>query len=212
MPFSKGQSGNPAGRPVGSRKRRTLAFEEAFEQYGEPLIDRIVDRAMGGDPTAMRLCMERLLPIAHERPVSLSLPPIESEDDARVALKQITAEVAAGAITIREVVEALHMVEWLTFGSLSIDTVKRLARVERRLAKSLAWLDLDHDGFFRRAAERSRPNAGVVVGEPPLKSGEQTAQTDGGTEETGEPAAESKIPAAPTEEQRWQLASHCKDQ
>ena len=154
MPFSKGQSGNPAGRAPGSRNRRTLAFEAAFEVHGETLIDRIAERAKGGDPTAMRLCMERLLPMGRERPVALTLPPIESEDDARAALRQINAGVTEGTITIREAVEALHMVEWLSVGSSSIEAMQRLARVEAGLAKSLAAVGLDHDFIFRKQAAR----------------------------------------------------------
>ena len=31
MPFQKGQSGNPAGRPRGSRNRSTILFENLLE-------------------------------------------------------------------------------------------------------------------------------------------------------------------------------------
>ncbi len=62
-PFEKGRSGNPAGRRTGSRNKATLAL--AGES--EALTRRAVELALAGDPTAMRLCLERILPPCRER-------------------------------------------------------------------------------------------------------------------------------------------------
>ena len=35
MKFQPGQTGNPAGRPPGSRNKKTIALEEAFEEHAE---------------------------------------------------------------------------------------------------------------------------------------------------------------------------------
>jgi hypothetical protein len=42
------------------------------------LTRRAVELALVGDPTAMRLCLERILPPCRERTVKFALPPIES--------------------------------------------------------------------------------------------------------------------------------------
>ena len=57
-----GQSGNPAGRPPGSRNPATLAAEVLLEGEAEALTRRAIERAMEGDVTALRLCLERVLP------------------------------------------------------------------------------------------------------------------------------------------------------
>ncbi len=36
MPFKRGQSGNPAGRPVGSRNKRTIVAEKLFSENLAP--------------------------------------------------------------------------------------------------------------------------------------------------------------------------------
>ena len=43
MIFEKGQSGNPAGRPPGSRNKATVLAETMFQGAGEEII-RTVDR------------------------------------------------------------------------------------------------------------------------------------------------------------------------
>ena len=63
MPFQPGQSGNPAGRPVGSRNKVNRDLDEAFSAGGAELIVCILERAKAGDPAAMRLCMDRALPM-----------------------------------------------------------------------------------------------------------------------------------------------------
>ena len=62
MTFQPGQSGNPAGRAVGSRNKKTLAVEAALFDHAQELVQDLVRRAKNGEPAAMRLCMERILP------------------------------------------------------------------------------------------------------------------------------------------------------
>ena len=77
-PFEKGRSGNPAGRRPGSRNKATLAAAALLAGESEALTRRAVELALAGDPTAMRLCIERLLPPCRERTVKFTFRPIES--------------------------------------------------------------------------------------------------------------------------------------
>ena len=59
--FVKGQSGNPAGRPVGS-KNKCSQFRELLEDDLPALVSVLLDKALEGDMNAMRLLLERLVP------------------------------------------------------------------------------------------------------------------------------------------------------
>ena len=108
-PFEKGRSGNPGGRRRGSRNKATLAAAALLAGESEALTRKAVEMALGGDPTAMRLCMERVLPPCRERTVKFSLPPIEaartgkscgpSPQDVSLAMDAVTSALARGEIT-----------------------------------------------------------------------------------------------------------------
>jgi hypothetical protein len=53
-----------------------------LEGEAEALTRRAVELAFAGGPTAMRLCIERILPLCRERMVRFPLPRIESAADA----------------------------------------------------------------------------------------------------------------------------------
>jgi hypothetical protein len=70
--------GSPRRRRPGSRNKATLAAAALLAGESEALTRKAVELALAGDPTAMRLCIERLLPPCRERTVKFTLPPIES--------------------------------------------------------------------------------------------------------------------------------------
>jgi len=122
QPFEKGRSGNPAGRRRGSRNRATLAAAVLLEGESEALTRKAVELALAGDPVALRLCIERILPVCRERAVRLALPPIEGASDVSAAANAVTSALARGALTPGEAERIAIVVE--TFAR-AIDTTKR---------------------------------------------------------------------------------------
>jgi hypothetical protein len=111
MKFQPGQSGNPAGRPPGSRNKKTLAIEEAFDEHAEEILQHLIEGAKNGDKTAQRLCMERMLAPKRQRPIAIDLPVIEGPEDARKAFAVVVAELSAGNLTISEVSGLIALIE-----------------------------------------------------------------------------------------------------
>ena len=99
-PFVKGRSGNPGGRRFGSRNKATMAALELLADEAEALTRKAVEAALAGDPTAMRLCLERILP--RDRAVKFALPRIKSAADIARAMEAVTAALADGQITPAE--------------------------------------------------------------------------------------------------------------
>jgi hypothetical protein len=64
--FQKGISGNPKGRPKGARNKTTTMAEALLEGQAEALVQKVVSMALKGNTTAMRLCLERLIPPKRE--------------------------------------------------------------------------------------------------------------------------------------------------
>src|SRR5205809_278788 len=59
MQFQKGQSGNPAGRPRGSRNMASIRMQDMLEQNLDALVGKAVAMALAGEIGALRLCLDR---------------------------------------------------------------------------------------------------------------------------------------------------------
>jgi len=136
MPFVKGQSGNPAGRPVGSRNKFTHDMQEALDKKGLPVIDMLVEHAIDANPAAMRLCIDRLM--GRHRPCAVALPSPEAPDYTVTALAEIHRALGAGEIASDE---ASRLVDFVgrtarvlaSKAAAEIDVAQRLARCEEAL-------------------------------------------------------------------------------
>ena len=110
-PFTKGQSGNPAGKPKGARHRATLAAEALLDGEAEALTRKAIELALAGDPIALRLCLDRILPPRRERPTTFALPELRSAADGGAAMAAILAAVGAGNTCLAEASELAKLVD-----------------------------------------------------------------------------------------------------
>jgi hypothetical protein len=79
--FQPRQSGNPAGRRRGSRNKAALTAATSLDGEAMELTRRAVEAALAGDMLGMKLCLGRVLPRCHERPVKFSLPSLAAIGD-----------------------------------------------------------------------------------------------------------------------------------
>jgi hypothetical protein len=129
-PFRPGQSGNPNGRPKGSRNRTTLALESLLDGQAQALTQKAIDLALAGDLTALRICLDRILPIRKDRAIEIVLPAIATIADAPKAIGAITAAVARGEITATEAADVSRLVETYVRAIEASDLDKRLKAIE----------------------------------------------------------------------------------
>jgi uncharacterized protein DUF5681 len=163
-PFAKGPSNRPPGRRAGSRNKKTLAAAVLLEGEAETLTRRAVELALAGDPTAMRLCIERILPPCRERAVKFALPPIESAADIAPAMKAVTSALAAGIITPGEAGTIAAVVDTFVRAIETSDFDRRLKIMEADLpacapeARPQRWTpdDAGYSTYAREFALDSR--------------------------------------------------------
>jgi hypothetical protein len=129
--FTKGQSGNPAGKPKGARGKATLIAEQLMDGETEALTRKCIALALAGDLQAMRLCLERILPPRKDRPVLFQLPPMKTLADAVQAVGLITDAVAAGDLTPGEAADFVKLVDSFTKATEILDLAARIEALEQ---------------------------------------------------------------------------------
>lgn len=92
------------GRPRGSRNKATLAAQALLDGHSDTLIKKCMHMALSGDATAMRLCMERLLPTRKELPVSVA--PLRGRTAGEIAQssERLLKQFSSGQLTPAEAV------------------------------------------------------------------------------------------------------------
>ncbi|EIZ81885.1 hypothetical protein WYO_5473 [Methylobacterium sp. GXF4] len=129
--FEPGRSGNPGGRPKGARNRSTTALEAIFDGESEALTRKVIELALDGDTVALRMCLDRLMPVRKDRPITFVLPEIETAADLTKATKALLQGVADGEITPSEAAELSKLVDAHTKAIEAVDLATRLSALEQ---------------------------------------------------------------------------------
>jgi len=132
-PFQKGQSGNPKGRPVGSRHKVSILIETLIEARAEDVAQAALQAAIdGGDATLLKALLDRLAPARKERPVQVDLPALSSPADAPGVAAALLAKAAAGELTPGEAQGLANLLEAFRRQSELCDLEARIAALEAR--------------------------------------------------------------------------------
>jgi Family of unknown function (DUF5681) len=126
--FKPGQSGNPAGKPKGTRNATTLALEALLDGQASALTQKAINLALAGDMAALRLCLDRILPPRKDSPVAFDLPEIKALNDAVPAMGALVKAVGQGDLTPTEAGELTKMVQ--AFAKI-IETAELEERVQK---------------------------------------------------------------------------------
>jgi hypothetical protein len=128
MPFVKGTSGNPSGRPRGETARGALQRQVA--QAMPAVIAKLVQLAVDGDVQAAKLLLDRLIaPVrAIDEPVKLQLP----EDHAGRG-EAIVEAVAAGRLTPSQAATLMQVLD-------VAQAIAERGELERRMASIELWM------------------------------------------------------------------------
>jgi hypothetical protein len=127
---------------------RALAAEYLFDAHAKAIVQRLLELAEKGDPTALRLCLERIMPPLRERPLQFELPPLATPADAVAAIAAITAGLADGSLSAAEGLGLARMVR------IFVETLVLAERVEQETQRQPTDLPLQESGA--RAAQLRR--------------------------------------------------------
>jgi hypothetical protein len=97
-PFAPGQSGNPAGRPRGSRNRATLAAQIWLDESVGEIASKAREMALSGDRSMITLLLTPVL--RQERPITFELPELRTAADVENLMTMLLEQVAGGEITL----------------------------------------------------------------------------------------------------------------
>ena len=131
--FKAGQSGNPQGRPKGALNKATMAAQKLLDGEAQTITQKAVDLAKEGNPVALRLCLERIVPPRKDRPVNLQLPKMAGVGDIPAVLIAILGAVADGKITPQEGQAVAGMIEAYRKGAELSEIEARLKALEEKI-------------------------------------------------------------------------------
>jgi Family of unknown function (DUF5681) len=133
--FKPGQSGNPAGKPKGTRNATTLALEALLDGQASALTQKAIELALTGDMAALRLCLDRILPPRKDSPVAFDLPQMKTLNDAVPAMGALVKAVGRGDLTPTEAAELTKMVQAFAKIIETAELEERVRKLEEAIDK-----------------------------------------------------------------------------
>jgi hypothetical protein len=100
--FKPGQSGNPSGRPRGSKNHATMVALALMEGDLNDIVKNVIDAAKAGDMSAAKLVIDKLVPASKSRPITIELPKVEDIASAQTAQALVVDAVANGDLLADE--------------------------------------------------------------------------------------------------------------
>ncbi len=128
MAFQKGVSGNPKGRPAGQTHK---ALRAQIAAAAPDIIAKLIESAKGGDSTAARLLLDRLMPVYRAVDQAQALPLGADKADLAGASQAVLEGLARGALTPDQAASVAVVLANLTRVQESVELADRVAALEK---------------------------------------------------------------------------------
>lgn len=124
--WQPGQSGNPKGRPQGSRNKATILATAQMQDALPDIVATLLTAAANGDVSAAKVVLDKCLPSVKERMLDVSMPSVTNAADLPRLTASILQAVATGGLTPGEA-------EKIAALAVAHGKVLEIAEFERRL-------------------------------------------------------------------------------
>lgn len=130
MPFPKGKSGNPAGRP--RKTDNDSELRQRIRTASPRIVDAMVQAAEGGDVAAGRALLAFILPVWRpvDRPIAVDLG-----HDLTAAVEGLKSALKGGELTPGAIAAVSAVIGTMSRVSETAELEKRLIALENQLAK-----------------------------------------------------------------------------
>ena len=130
--FKKGQSGNPAGKPRGAKDKRT-ELRELLKPHAAKLVQKVVDLALAGDVSALRICIDRIIPPVRENRLSIALPVVKDVAGCTAAQAKVLQALTARYVLPAEGQALSGLIENQRRALETLELEQRLQAIEEKL-------------------------------------------------------------------------------
>jgi hypothetical protein len=129
-PFEKGNKLG-CGRPKGSRNKKSDPGKELLKEYEPHLTRKLIALGLEGDPRALKICMDRLVPAPRDASVHIALPKVmKSNGDLVNAAEKITRGVGKGILSPSDGEKIMNVIEGQSRVIENADLEKRVEQLE----------------------------------------------------------------------------------
>ena len=101
-----------------------------MDGQAEAITQIVTAKALEGDMMAIRLVLDRIVPVRRERPVFFELPPLKTADDAVEAMASIVGGVANGELTPTEANDLARLVDGFVKAIEASELGKHITAIE----------------------------------------------------------------------------------
>ena len=131
--FKKGKSGNPAGRPQGSRNKVSILLDGMLQEQAELLLQTAIDEALSGDSQTLRALIDKLLPNKKDSLINIKIPPATAAKDLSAITGAILKAVGTGKLTPLEATALSKIVDSHRSAIELFDIEDRINKIENKL-------------------------------------------------------------------------------
>lgn len=129
--FTKGQSGNPAGRPKGSGISAKL--RQAIEGEAEAIIKAMIEQAKAGDMQAAKALLDRVLPALKPESQAIHLPELVAAGTMAEKARAAIDAAGAGAVSPSAASDLVAAIAGLARVVETTELQQRLDELERMM-------------------------------------------------------------------------------